>query len=161
MTFNIGDVVRVGKGKVLYTVTWTPESVGMASDLADPEVQSHNTGNLSRVAASRLVLVEAHPEIAEVIELQPSPNRDALGGYLAGRTPLFSENEQAEIMRDVDGGANEEEAPVKETSAYAKAVLFALNKLQKHVYAGTVRKNVKAKRRGLNARQKASRKANR
>lgn len=53
------------------------------------------------------------------------------------------------------------EEPVVETSAYAKAVLFALNALQKHVYAGTVRKNVKAKRRALGRRQKASRKANR
>jgi hypothetical protein len=159
MTFNIGDVVRVGKGKVLYTVTWTPESAGMASDLADPEVQSHNTGNLSRVAASRLVLVQAHPEIAEVIELQPEST--SLAGYLAGREPTFSEEEQAQIMHDVDINDADESEPVVETSAYQKAVLFALNKLGKHVYAGTVRKNVKAKRRGLNSRQKASRKANR
>lgn len=157
MAFNVGDVVRVGKGKVLYTVTWTPQSVGYTDNMADVEVQSHNTGNLSRVAESRLVLVEAHPEIAEVIELQPEST--SLAGYLAGREPMFSEEEQAQIMRDVDG--EPEEAPVKETSAYAKAVLFALNRLQKHVYAGTVRKNVKAKRRSLNRRQKASRKANR
>jgi len=160
MTFNIGDVVRVGKGKVLYTVTWTPQSVGYTADMADVEVQSHNTGNLSRVAESRLVLVEAHPEIAEVIELQPESA--GLASYLAGREPLFSEEEQAKIMRDVDKAMEDAELePVVETSAYAKAVLFALNKLGKHVYAGTVRKNVKAKRRGLNARQKASRKANR
>jgi hypothetical protein len=57
--------------------------------------------------------------------------------------------------------ANEEEAPVVETSAYAKAVLFALNKLQKHVYAGTVSRQTKTKRRALGRRQKASRKANR
>ena len=54
-----------------------------------------------------------------------------------------------------------EEESVKETSAYAKAVLFALNKLQKHVYAGTVSATKKAKNRKLNTRQKASRKANR
>lgn len=53
------------------------------------------------------------------------------------------------------------EEPVKETSAYAKAVLFALNKFQKHVYAGTVSEKTKGKRRALGRRQKASRKANR
>lgn len=67
-------------------------------------------------------------------------------------------------VRDTDEWkeANEaKEEPVKETSAYAKAVLFALNKLQKHVYAGTVSEKTKGKRRGLGRRQKASRKANR
>jgi hypothetical protein len=172
MTFNKGDVVRVGKGKVEYTVTWTPESVGMAPELADPEIQSHNTGKYNRVATSRLTLVKAAEDIARdekpetdgplVQGHQPNPTQEALAGYLEGRTPLFSEEEQAVIMRDVDtDDTNEDEAPVKETSAYAKAVLFALNKLDKHVYAGTVRKNVKAQRRSLNLRQKASRKANR
>lgn len=40
-------------------------------------------------------------------------------------------------------------------------MLFALNRSGKHVYAGTVSKAEKAKRRALNGRQKASRKANR
>ena len=69
-----------------------------------------------------------------------------------------------ENVRDTDAWkeANEaKEEPVKETSAYAKAVLVALNKLQKHVYAGTVSEKTKGKRRALGRRQKASRKANR
>lgn len=68
-------------------------------------------------------------------------------------------------VRDTDEwkAANEApaEEPVKETTSYQKAVLFALNKLGKHVYAGTVSATKKAKTRKLNTRQKASRKANR
>ncbi len=56
---------------------------------------------------------------------------------------------------------SEKEVPVKEDTEYQKAVLLALNLKGKHVYAGTVRPNVKAKRRSLNKRQDQSRKANR
>lgn len=113
-----GDVVRIGNGKVLYTVV-APASNGTIG------VESHNTQRRTLVEQGRVNLV------SDIRETSPD-----------------------EVPEDLDN-------PVKETSAYAKAVLFALNKLQKHVYAGTVRENVKAKRRGLNARQKASRKANR
>ena len=96
------------------------------------EVKSHASERLSRTNVETAVLV-----------------RDIRDNPIAYPQPMDTDD------------ANEDEAPVVETSAYAKAVLFALNKLQKHVYAGTVRKNVKAKRRGLNGRQKASRKVNR
>lgn len=57
--------------------------------------------------------------------------------------------------------AHNQEASVKEDTEYQKAVLLALNTTGRHVYAGTVRPNVKAKRRSLGRRQRASRKANR
>jgi hypothetical protein len=123
---ELGDTVRIGTGKVLYKVTWTPEQTAQVGLFAT-EVQSHNTGKYSKVELDRLTLV------ANV--------RDTEEWKAENETPA--------------------EEPVVETSAYAKAVLFALNKLQKHVYGGTVRSNVKAKRRALNGRQKASRKANR
>lgn len=40
-------------------------------------------------------------------------------------------------------------------------ILFALNRMNKHIYAGTVPAHVKAKRRAKNKVAKASRKANR
>lgn len=151
---ELGDTVRIGTGKVLYKVTWTPEQTAQVGLFAT-EVQSHNTGKYSKVELDRLTLVanvrntekwKAENETA--IPDQTPPGTKPVSDEAWGNGP------------DTDD-ANEEEAPVVETSAYQKAVLFALNKLQKHVYAGTVRSNVKAQRRGLNARQKASRKANR
>lgn len=118
-----GDVVRIGNGKVEYTVV-APASNGTIG------VRSHNTMKRTLVEEGRVNLVQSIQELTGVDRLD-------------------------------SGEGFPEDVLVKETSAYAKAVLFALNALGKHVYAGTVRKNVKAKRRGLNARQKASRKANR
>jgi hypothetical protein len=139
-----GDVVRKGKGKVEYTVTWVPEE--HLYGVVQIEVQSHNTGVLSRTNVETAVLVR---DIRDSEDWKAARELEKIWGVGSGVEPTDTDD------------ANEEEAPVVETSAYAKAVLFALNKLEKHVYAGTVRKNVKAKRRGLNARQKASRKTNR
>jgi hypothetical protein len=125
-----GDIIRKGSGRVHYKVTWVPEEHLYGT--VQIEVQSFNTGALSRTNVETAVLV----------------------------TDVRTTEGWKELSQTL-GLDDEEEAPVKETSAYAKAVLFALNKLQKHVYSGTVRKNVKAKRRALNSRQKASRKANR
>lgn len=123
-----GDVVRIGKGKVLYTVLSDAVT-------AEAHIESQNTGKAQTVEASRLGLVESVQSVA----------------YTAGCS-----------VEELTGVAPvKTKAPVKETSAYAKAVLFALNALQRHVYAGTVSRQEKARRRSLNRRQKASRKANR
>ena len=56
MSFNNGDVVRIGSGKVHYTVTNThPEKMG------DVMVESHNTSKTQLVATERLTLVSAAP----------------------------------------------------------------------------------------------------
>lgn len=115
-----GDVVKVGTGKVLYSV------VNEAAP-GTYNIQSHNTGKFKFVELEKLVLVTNVRDTDDWKEAHAEP----------------------------------EEGPVEETSAYAKAVLFALNKFQKHVYAGTVSDKTKGKRRALGRRQKASRKANR
>jgi hypothetical protein len=139
VTFTQGDTVRIGKGKVEY---------GVAYDLGNEvKIVSRNTGKATMVDPARLVLVKAAEDIAR--DEKPETDGPLIQGHQPNPAPVDTDD------------ANEDEAPVVETSAYAKAVLFALNTLQKHVYAGTVRKNVKAKRRALNRRQKASRKANR
>jgi hypothetical protein len=133
---EIGDVVRIGSGRVHYRVT-----VPATESTPFVTVRSFNTDKPKTIEVEKLNLVQSVQDAA----------------YEAGASV-----EELTGVEPVDtDDANEDEAPVVETSAYAKAVLFALNRLQKHVYAGTVRKNVKAKRRGLNARQKVSRKANR
>lgn len=135
-----GDIVQIGSGKVRYTVL---------SDVVTHEahIESHNTGKAQTVDASRLNLVQSVQDVA----------------YEAGDdVEELNITEEPETLDNSTRALSDHDTePVVETSAYAKAVLLALNKLQKHVYAGTVRKNVKAKRRGLNRRQKASRKVNR
>lgn len=134
-----GDVVKVGNGVTRYTVQ------GSVSD-SIIVVTSHNTGKSTSQRRDRLSLVtdvrttEGWKELTKTLGLEEEPET------LDNSTRALSDHDTE---------------PVMETSAYAKAVLFALNKLQKHVYGGTVRKNVKAKRRSLGRRQKASRKANR
>jgi len=143
--YEEGDVVRIGKGRVHWVVKGLLEGEYVHLESQAGQKRYAEYGNVTLVQNVR--------------DTDEWKNAHSTSGYLVGREPLFSEEEQAQIMRDVDGESEEE--PVVETSAYAKAVLFALNRLQNHVYAGTVRRNVKAKRRALNRRQKASRKANR
>jgi hypothetical protein len=57
MSFNLNDVVRIGKGKVDYTVTLLTCS---GPDMV--EIESHNTGKRQDVEISRLTLVSAAPE---------------------------------------------------------------------------------------------------
>jgi hypothetical protein len=139
---EIGDVVRIGSGRVHYRVT-----VPATDSTPFVTVRSLNTDKPKTVEIEKLILVKAAEDIAR--DEKPETDGPLVQGPQPNPAPVDTDD------------ANEDEAPVVETSAYAKAVLFALNRLQKHVYAGTVRKNVKAKRRGLNARQKASRRANR
>ncbi len=132
---EIGDVVRVGNGRVHYTVT-VPESD------ANPyvTVRSHNTDKPTTIERERLHLVQSVQDAA----------------YEAGCS-------EGELVGSLGGvpAADKADAPVVENTSYQKAVLLALNLKGKHVYAGTVRPNVKAKRRSLGRRQKASRVANR
>lgn len=113
-------------------------------------------GDMVRVGNGRVHWVVTQDQTDQYVYLL-SPNTKRLACKEQGNVTLVQNVRDTEEWKV----ENEDEAPVVETSAYAKAVLFALNKLDRHVYAGTVRSNVKAKRRGLNARQKASRKANR
>lgn len=127
-----GDVVRIGKGKVLYTVL---------SDVvtAEAHIESQNTGKAQTVEGARLNLVESVQDVA----------------YTAGCSA-----EELDIPETLDNSTRALD-PEPESTNYQKAVLFALNALGKHVYAGTVTPVKKARTRKLNQRQKASRKANR
>lgn len=119
--YEIGDVVRIGTGRVHWQVTF----VGLGQTAV--VVESLNTGKEKTEVIERLTLVQ---DVRTTDEWKAANEAPA-------------------------------EEPVKETTSYQKAVLFALNRLGKHVYAGTVSKTKKAKTRKLNLRQKASRKANR
>lgn len=155
-----GDVVRIGKGKVEYSVEYG-ETAGML------HVKSLNTGKSVAVERERLTLVQSaqelavpHTELASALETEEvAAEKFAQEMAIPDQTPKGTEPISDEAWGNGPDSSAEEQ--VQETSAYAKAVLFALNKLQKHVYAGTVRKNGKSRRRALNGRQKASRKANR
>lgn len=138
-----GDIVQIGSGKVRYTVLADEvESTGSVM-----HIESHNTGKTQTIARDRLTLVQSVQDVA----------------YEAGAdVKELNITEESETLDNSTWALSEEDTkPVKETSAYAKAVLFALNALQKHVYAGTVSEKTKGKRRSLGRRQKASRKANR
>lgn len=50
---------------------------------------------------------------------------------------------------------------MNEDSGYQKAILFALNKLQKHIYSGTVEPDEIARRRKANKVARISRRKNR
>lgn len=141
-----GDVVRVGNGKVEYSII-------NETTKNTYNIQSHNTGKFTAVSVERLSLVR---DIRESEDWKAARELEKLWSLGSG-----IEEEPETLDNSTRALSEEDTKPVKETSAYAKAVLFALNKLRKHVYTGTVRKNVKAKRRALGRRQKASRKANR
>jgi hypothetical protein len=119
------------------------------------------TGDVVRIGGGKVLYRVALDELPTGFVNIESHNTGKAQVVARERLNLVTDVRTTEGWQEMNRTLGLEEAPVVETSAYAKAVLFALNKLQKHVYAGTVRKNVKAKRRGLNARQKASRKANR
>lgn len=137
-----GDVVRIGGGKVLYTVEYD-ETVGML------HVTSHNTGKSVAVERERLHLVESVQDVAYEAGCSVEEVKSVVTGEpVAAFTPIETVSHTTEV-------------PVKEDASYQKAVLLALNLKGKHVYAGTVSETKKAKTRSLNRRQKASRKANR
>lgn len=133
-----GDVVRIGKGKVEYTVR------DITEDLLTV-LESHNTGRLSETAVTKLALIESVEDVAyevgcDVEELNlvlpqaaPEPVRDPI---MPIRESMFSAEEEAAIMRDVDAPGVDE--VTEESTSYQKAILFALNRLGKHVYGGTV-----------------------
>jgi hypothetical protein len=71
MSFNNGDIVRVGKGKVEYTVFPAPAAEGFTA------VQSNNTGKVSEVETSRLVLVHSDwisdADVADAVDFTAMP----------------------------------------------------------------------------------------
>lgn len=174
MAFNIGDVVRVGKGKVEYTVTWTPESKGMDEGY-DLEVQSHNTGNLSRVGRNRLVLVKAVEDIERdakpetdgplIPGTQPNPAPELDSDWHDMRTP--EEAKLADMEQDMDTQKAAElkgtvQSPLDEHTSYQKTILGALNTTGKHVFGGlSLSPRARARRKARRQAAKISRKANR
>lgn len=144
---EIGDVIRKGSGRVPYTVTWVPEE--HLYGIVQIEVKSHTSERLSRTNVETAVLVQSVQDAAYEAGCSVEEIKSTVTGEpVAAFTPI-------------ETASHTGEAPVKEDTEYQKAVLLALNLKGKHVYAGTVRANVKAKRRSLNKRQDQSRKANR
>lgn len=130
--YEPGDVVTIRTGKTTYTVQ------GVTEERGELVVLSNNIGKNGN-------------RLTKVIECEADLN---LVTNIRDTDAWKIDNEQAKV----------EELGAKldpRTSLYGKAVLFALNQLQKHVYAGTVSEKTKDKRRALGRRQKASRKANR
>lgn len=155
-----GDIVRIGKGKVLYTVEYG-ETAGMI------HVRSHNTGKSVAVERERLSLVESVQSVAytagcsvEELNLPVTDEgtfKDEPVNNFAPEWPkTFSDEEKAAIMRDVDGDPEPARNDHRESS-YGKAILRALNTLGKHVYSGTAKDKPKrkAKRMAKVARRQA------
>lgn len=145
-----GDVVRIGQGKVLYTVL-SDEFAGLV------HIESQNTGKASTVDAGRLTLVR------NVRTLPETPAEDEGGGsetggnrdeYKAARSVAFGHLIKAEHFD------NSDQSHTIERGSYSKLLLSALQILPA-IYAGTVSDKVKARRRAKNKVARASRKANR
>lgn len=128
--FNIGDTVRIGKGKVEYVVTRN-----VASDLGgDPYIVSENTGKGKFEDPEKLVLIEAGPV---TLALETEAEADA----------------QAQAARD----AIEAEKRKHQTSSYGRSILGALQS-KAHVFAGKVtNEKRRAKNRAAKASRKANR----
>lgn len=119
------------------------------------------TGDVVRIGGGKVLYRVALDELPTGFVNVESHNTGKAQVIGRERLNLVTDVRTTEGWQELNRTLGLEEEPVVETSAYQKAVLFALNKLQKHVYAGTVSKTKKAKTRRLNDRQKASRKANR
>jgi hypothetical protein len=69
MSYNTGDVVRIGKGKVEYTVFAHPDT-----PVNHTRVSSHNTGKGSFVETAKLTLVTAAPVAAPIAVVETVPD---------------------------------------------------------------------------------------
>lgn len=138
---TVGDIVRNVKGKVEYTV----REVGTETIT----VESNNTGRRSETPREKLVLIEAARVIPDVIRDPIMPVRES----------MFSAEEEAAIMRDVDVTDPEPEI-TEENTSYQKAILSALNRLGKHVYGGTVTSKRNQRKVAKQARRNARRAKN-
>lgn len=148
MAFNKGDVVRVGKGKVEYTVVGRYVK-GQVS------VQSHNTGKFAEYPAEKLVLVKA----AEDIERDAKPETDGplVSGVQPNPAPVMVDPVEAEKV--LTGTVV---ATVPERSNYSKAILAGLQAKAGHVFEGvSLTPKARAKRQAARRASKISRKANR
>lgn len=140
MSFTKGDVVRIGKGKVQYTVT--------EYDGRTVFVQSHNTDKITEVPAERLVLIQDVMLAAEEAGCDP----EELVIPAPVRTPAQRLGVNLAVSAD---------QPVIEHTSYQKAILAGLQ-LKPNVFAG-VQTTLRARKAKRAARRvaKASRKANR
>lgn len=146
--FKQGDVVKIGNGSTRYTV------LGSVSETITV-VQSHSSGKTTSQATRRLNLVQSVQDVAfeagvSVGEVQENvtPVEQVRDPIMPVRESMFSEEEKTMIMSDVDGESEEVKNDHRESS-YGKAILFALNRLGKHVYAGTASNKPKRKIRKL------------
>ena len=132
---KIGDTVRIGKsGKVQYQVIGiTDKGVYVSSGKSNRTVASEN-----------LTLVKSAPDV--------EPVRDPI---MPVRESMFSAEEEAAIMRDVD----EPDKNDHRESEYGRTILGALNRLGKHVYGGTVttKRQNKAQKKAEKAKRRQAR----
>ena len=163
---KIGDTVRVGKsGKVQYQVI----------DITDKGVYVSSGKSNRTVASENLTLVKSTPEpltgMAELIIPDQTPagtepvSDDAWGNgpdvelvrdpIMPVRESMFSAEEEAAIMRDVD----EPDKNDHRESEYGRTILGALNRLGKHVYAGTAtsKRRNKAQKKAEKAKRRQAR----
>lgn len=148
MAFTKGDTVRVGKGKVEYTV------LDAVKD-GTQGVESHNTGKVTLVDPARLVLVKA----AEDIERDAKPETDGplVPGVQPNPVPVMVDPVEAEKV--LTGTVV---ATVPERSNYSKAILGGLQAKGVHIFEGlSLTPKARAKRKAARRAAKISRKANR
>lgn len=136
MNFRKGDIVRIGKGKVEYTVLSDVTTSGA-------DVESHNTGKAQTVDAGRLVLVKSAEDAILLVEQNDHDAED-----------LTFED----VLAPVGLLTGTVVSTVPERSAYSKAILAALQ-LKSHVFAGLkrpkARTTTRARKMAKNARRQA------
>lgn len=100
--FRKGDVVRVGKGKVLYTV-WANQLTRKIY------LESHNTGRVTTADTDRVVLVTPAADVAGPVLAR----NDTVPEHIPGESPA---QYQARTGLKLDG----------RTTSYGRAILAAL-----------------------------------
>lgn len=174
-----GDTVRIGKGKVLYTVM-VDEYDGQA------HIESQNTGKAQTIGVERLVLVTNvrdedggsetggnKPEdrtaslenaFENLRKADETPNT-RIEDFEASK-PSYQEIKDAITVEEIRQNTRTQKGISKarktnreERTSYSKLILAAIQLLPA-VYSGTVSDKVKARRRAKNKLARASRKAN-
>ena len=158
--YRKGDQVRIGKsGKVDYTV-FLDQLTRVVF------LQSNNTGKVTLVDMERVVLVQAVEDVSELnlpdVETTTGVNRpEPLTGMaeliIPDQTPAGTEPVSDEAWGngpDVEPDKNDHRE-----SVYGRTILGALNRLGKHVYAGTAttKRRNKAQKKAEKARRRQDR----
>lgn len=140
--FKRGDVVRIGKGKVEYTVTLLTCS---GADMV--EIESHNTGKRQDVETSRLTLITAAPTAEEGDQPVDKATEDAQTAQALEELGLSTHAPHIEHIPGESPAAYQRRTGRKldgRTTIYGRMILVGLQ-MKSHI-AGKTEGKVKARK---------------